>query len=235
MAIKAAQEILEDLPRVSVFEQGSLQRKDIAILRERVAREVVVNAMMHRNVRTAGSVKIIRYSNRIEIRNPGRSLVSVDYFGKHESVCRNETIGHASTKSTSRKPKATESASCATRCHRSDCLGRCWFRMRPLTSSPPCCSYVLSRPQNIVTGLLRSRDFGCQTMTRRLFIVAAEMEAINSASYRSFILVDENEASDRLRAFAQMGLLRVREGRNTPAYYVPTEPLLNPCAFFLEC
>src|SRR5690606_31321483 len=66
--------ILDDLPRQFHLPAGELQRRDVPRIPDRVIREAVVNALMHRSYRRQGPTQIIRYSNRIEIRNPGHSL-----------------------------------------------------------------------------------------------------------------------------------------------------------------
>jgi ATP-dependent DNA helicase RecG len=55
-------------------------------------REAVVNAVMHRGYRQKSSTQIIRYSNRLEIRNPGHSLKPDDRLGEPGSITRNEKI-----------------------------------------------------------------------------------------------------------------------------------------------
>src|SRR5438045_7915019 len=47
---------------------------------------------MHRSYRTRQPLQIIRFSDRIEIRNPGASLVPVDRLGEPGSISRNEKI-----------------------------------------------------------------------------------------------------------------------------------------------
>jgi ATP-dependent DNA helicase RecG len=54
-----------------------------------VIREALVNALMHRSYRSHSPVQIIRYANRLEIRNPGFSLKSPDHLGEPGSQPRN--------------------------------------------------------------------------------------------------------------------------------------------------
>ncbi|MEZ6081893.1 MAG: hypothetical protein R3C56_41325 [Pirellulaceae bacterium] len=71
---RARSAILDDLPKAFSLPAGEVQSKDIPVLPDRVIREVIANAIMHRDYRVHGSIQIIRYSNRLEIRNPGYSL-----------------------------------------------------------------------------------------------------------------------------------------------------------------
>jgi ATP-dependent DNA helicase RecG len=84
--------ILDDLPRRFNLPPGQLQRSDVPRIPERVVREAVVNALMHRSYRTQAPTQIIRYSNRIEIRNPGHSLKAEDRLGEPGSETRNPLI-----------------------------------------------------------------------------------------------------------------------------------------------
>jgi ATP-dependent DNA helicase RecG len=84
--------ILDDLPRQFDLPPGELQRRDVPRIPERVIREAVVNALMHRSYRKQGPTQIIRYANRIEIRNPGHSLKAEHQFGEPGSETRNPAI-----------------------------------------------------------------------------------------------------------------------------------------------
>jgi len=84
--------ILDDLPKAFSLPEGEIQRQEIPVIPDRVIREAIVNALMHRSYRDHGSVQVIRYSNRLEIRNPGHSLVSDDKLGDPGSQARNPVI-----------------------------------------------------------------------------------------------------------------------------------------------
>jgi len=89
----ATNAILDDLPKSFSLPSGELQSTDQPILPVRVIREAVVNAVMHRSYRIQGApTQIIRYANRLEIRNPGHSLKSIDHLGQPGSDTRNPKI-----------------------------------------------------------------------------------------------------------------------------------------------
>ena len=75
-------QIEEDIPRSFLLPPDSIQRKDVPLIPRRVIREAVVNALMHRNYRIYAPTQIIRFSNRIEIINPGFSLLPQERFGE---------------------------------------------------------------------------------------------------------------------------------------------------------
>lgn len=78
--IRAA--ILDDLTKAFSLPAGEIQSKEVPLLPDRVIREVVANAVMHRDYKVHGSIQIIRYSNRLEVRNPGYSLKAEERLGQ---------------------------------------------------------------------------------------------------------------------------------------------------------
>ena len=84
--------LLDDLPRSTRFSTGNPQRHEDAAVPERVLREALVNAITHRSYRVHQPTQVIRYRNRIEIRNAGHSLVEEDQLGKPGSQPRNPRI-----------------------------------------------------------------------------------------------------------------------------------------------
>jgi ATP-dependent DNA helicase RecG len=84
--------ILEDLPKAFSLPAGQQQAQEIPLLPDRVIREVVANAVMHRSYRVHGSIQIIRYANRLEVRNSGYSLKAEERLGQPGSQTRNPKI-----------------------------------------------------------------------------------------------------------------------------------------------
>ncbi len=81
--------ILDDMPRHFRLHEGESQRSDQPLLPQKVIREAVVNAVMHRDYQVNQPILIVRYSNRLEIRNPGYSLKPELELGEMGSVLRN--------------------------------------------------------------------------------------------------------------------------------------------------
>lgn len=85
--------ILGDVPKtLKIGESLSGRRKEEPILPNRVIREAVVNSLMHRSYQVHQPVQILRYPNRIEIRNPGYSLKPREHFDEPTSKQRNPQI-----------------------------------------------------------------------------------------------------------------------------------------------
>ena len=84
--------ILDDMPRYFRLKPGELQRSDQSLLPQKVVREAVVNAVMHRDYQVHQPTLVVRFSNRLEIRNAGFSLKPEAELGEMGSVQRNPTL-----------------------------------------------------------------------------------------------------------------------------------------------
>lgn len=89
---RARSAIMDDLPKAFSLPAGEIQGKEIPQLPDRVVREVVANAAMHRHYRVHWSIQIIRYSNRLEVLNPGFSIKNEERLGEPGSETRNPKI-----------------------------------------------------------------------------------------------------------------------------------------------
>lgn len=84
--------VSDDLPRTFMLEPGSPERKDRLAIPEAVLREVLVNALTHRSYRVQAAIQVLRFKDRIEVRNPGHSLVDEERLGDPGSYSRNPRI-----------------------------------------------------------------------------------------------------------------------------------------------
>ncbi|MCX4027417.1 putative DNA binding domain-containing protein [Endozoicomonas sp. SM1973] len=84
--------ILDDMPRHFILKEGETQRADQPLLPHKVVREAVVNALMHRDYQVNQPTLVVRYSNRLEIRNSGYSLKPETMLGEMGSQLRNPII-----------------------------------------------------------------------------------------------------------------------------------------------
>ncbi|MBI5330797.1 MAG: putative DNA binding domain-containing protein [Betaproteobacteria bacterium] len=84
--------IVDELPKGFRLREGELQSRQEPVLSRKVIREALANAVMHRSYQEHSPVQIIRYSNRIEILNPGYSLKDMASLGTPGSRLRNPAI-----------------------------------------------------------------------------------------------------------------------------------------------
>jgi len=224
---RARAAILDDLPKAFSLPPGQIHRTDIPLIPDRVIREAVVNAVMHRSYRVQGAIQIIRYANRLEIRNPGHSLVSEDRLGEPGSETRNPVIAAILHETNLAETKGSGI--------------RVMRRLMEDTGlTPPTFESDRERNQFVVTLLFHHflspedwawlRQFHDIELTdeqARALIFVREAGAITNAAYRSVNHVDVLAASHHLRRLRDYGLLQ-QKGKGAQTYYLPTEKLLEP-------
>ena len=223
---RALAAVLDDLPKAFGLAEGDAQRTDKPLIPQRVLREGIVNALMHRSYRSHAPVQIIRYSNRIEIHNPGHSLKSVDHLGEPGSVPRNPRIAavlldtrFAETKGSGIRvmremmveaglePPLFESVR-----ENDSFVARYYFQ------------HFLS--EEAIQWLSRFRDLHLTDEEARALVAVREQGAIDNAMYRELNRVDTLGASQSLRRLRDAGLLE-QKGRGSGTYYLPTPRLLD--------
>jgi len=210
--------ILTDIPKAFQIGDGGLYRQEVPLLPRTVIREAIVNALMHRNYRTRQPVQIIRFSNRLEIRNPGHSLKPFDSLGEPGSITRNEKIaavlhdvGIAETKGTGIRVMMDE-------------MHKANLTIPLFESSSEKDSFIvkllvhhLLSPEDI-QWLSRFKKCNLNNDHARALIVAREVGAISNFIYRSINCVDTLTASQQLRHLRDLGLLE-QNGKSSATYY----------------
>jgi ATP-dependent DNA helicase RecG len=217
--------ILDDIPKAFLLPKDEIHRRDVPLIPQTVIREAVVNALMHRSYRIRQPVQIIRYANRIEIRNPGHSLVPDDRLGEPGSISRNEKIaavlhevGLAETKGTGIRAmrQAMEKANLTQPLFESD-------RHRDAFTVTLLVHHLLG-PDDLAW-LGQFRECKLTEDEARAMIVVREVGAINNAFYRSINHLDTLTASGHLRRLRELGLLD-QKGKGAATYYIPGPKVL---------
>ena len=218
--------ILDDLPKAFGLAEGELQRRDTPVVPQRVIREAVVNALMHRSYRSHAPIQIIRYSNRLEIRNPGFSLKSPEHLGEPGSLPRNPKIAAAlydtrfaeTTGSGIRVMlEMCEQAGLAPPLFESD-RGQEQFVLRLFF-------HHFLGPDDLAW-LGRFKDLLLTDAEARALVVAREVGAIDNATWRGINKVDTLAASQGLKKLRDAGLLQ-QKGRGSATWYQPTAEMLG--------
>jgi len=90
---QAEASVVDELPKGFYLPEGSLHSVQEPIVPRKVIREAIANAVMHRTYTKHNPIQIIRYSNRIEVRNAGHSLKPMAQLGTPGSWPRNPLLG----------------------------------------------------------------------------------------------------------------------------------------------
>jgi ATP-dependent DNA helicase RecG len=223
---RAQAAILDDLPKGFALDEGDLQRRDTPAIPLRVIREALVNALMHRSYRSHSPVQIIRYANRLEIRNPGFSLKPQDHLGEPGSQLRNPKIAAALYDT-----RLAETKGSGIRVMRES--------MEQAGMTPPLFESDRGNDQFVaryffhhflgaedIAWLAQFKDLHLSEDEAKALIVVREAGALNNGTYRELTKVDTLTASQSLRRLRDAGLLAQR-GRGSATYYVPTERLVD--------
>ena len=223
---RALAAILDDLPKGFALAEGDLQRQDKPAIPLRVIREALVNALMHRNYRSHSPVQIIRYANRLEIRNPGFSLKSQDHLGEPGSQLRNPRIAAALYDT-----RLAETKGSGIRVMRQS--------MAQANLTPPLFESDRGNDQFVaryffhhflgaddIAWLAQFKDLDLSDDEAKALIVVREAGAIDNGTYRELTKVDTLAASQALCRLRDAGLL-AQKGRGSATFYIPAEKLLN--------
>ena len=221
---RALAAVLDDLPKSFGLEEGEAQRQDTPAIPLRVIREAIVNALMHRSYRSHSPVQIIRYSNRLEIRNPGFSLKSPEHLGEPGSTPRNPKIAAAL-----HETRFAETKGSGIRVMR-EAMDEAGLSP-PLFESDRSADLFVARylfhhflgPEDIAW-LAQFRDAHLSDDEARALVFVREAGAIDNAAYRELAKIDTLAASGALRRLRDAGLLS-QKGRGSATYYVPTDRL----------
>ncbi|MCU0426521.1 MAG: putative DNA binding domain-containing protein [Candidatus Kapabacteria bacterium] len=214
--------IWEDLGKAFYLPEESLISIETPIISRRIIREALTNALMHRSYHAQSSVQIIRYANRLEVRNPGFSLVSPDKLGEPGSVRRNPFIAEVLHDLNIAETKGTG-------------IGTMRKLMREANLSLPFFDSKRDTNQFVATfflhhflteqdwqwlGLFHSGNISSEEALALVYL--REVGEIDNSSYRALNNVDTLDASKHLRRLRDIGILRQNEkGRST--YYTGGE------------
>lgn len=219
--------IMDDIPRAFSFNTEGLKRQEEPRISPRVIREALVNAVMHRSYQIHGPVEVIRYANRLEIRNPGHSLKPVDRLGEPGSQTRNPTIA-----SILHETKYAENKGSGIRVMQQ--------LMDEANLSPPSFDSDREHDQFTATFLMHHfldkqdiawlahfKDANLSDDEARILIHARENGWVNNGICRYYTKLDTLEASGILRRLRDLGLLQ-QHPHASMTYYTPTPNLLRP-------
>ncbi len=224
---RARAAILDDLPKAFSLPPGQLHRRDIPLVPDRVIREAVVNAVMHRSYRVHGAIQIIRYANRLEIRNPGHSLVAGDRLGEPHSRTRNPLIA-----AVLHDTDLAETKGSGIRVMR-ELMTEAGLAAPAFASDREADCFVVTllfhhflTPEDWAW-LGSFQELALSDDDARALVFVRENGVITNSLYRDVTRVDVLTASHRLGRLRDHGLIE-QHGRGSDTHYTPTEKLLAP-------
>lgn len=226
MVQRVFSQITDDLPKGFLLPEGELQAESVG-LPSRVLREAIVNALIHRSYRIHQPIQVIRYGNRLEIKNPGFSLKPEDHLGEPGSKNRNPNISAvfhetnlAETKGSgiNTMRKLMEKAKLLPPTFESD-HSRNTFTIRLLLH------HFLGTED--LKWLSSFDEFELSENQKRGLILVKEMGAVDNSTYRQTNNLETLKASAELRDLSKKELLTPK-GKGRATYYVPGKNLSAP-------
>lgn len=217
---RATNTVRDELIQSFSLPEGALAREDEPTLPLRVIREAIVNAVMHRSYRIHGAIQIIRYVNRLEIRNPGHSIKAEEQLGEPGSETRNPRIA-----AVLHEVNIAETKGSGIRAMRELMLDH---DLLPPTFESS------RRPDQFVATFLFHHFLGPDDLAwlrqltqepisdeeSRALVFVRELGAIDNAAYRAINRTDTLNASGHLRRLRDLDLLEMK-GAGSRTYYVP--------------
>lgn len=215
--------IVDEMPKGFRLPDGELQSRQEPILSRKVIREALANAVMHRSYQDHGAIQIIRYSNRIEILNPGYSLKDMASLGTPGSRLRNPAIAAVLHELNWAETKGS---------------GIRTMRRMAGDAGLPLPEFVSDRQKNefkvtlFLHHLLTEDDYAWlkalagDTLSgdeAKALIYARETGAIDNTACRDFSGLDTLQASSLLRRLRDRGLLE-KQGAGSRTHYTLTSP-----------
>ena len=224
MAPKIMAAIADDLPRAFRIEnQTSGQRTETPVIPFRVIREAVVNCLMHRNYRANKPVQILRYPNRIVIRNPGHSLKAEERFDEPGSAIRNPIVAEVLHETRLAETKGSGIKVMKQLMGQSGLASPTFESDRSLDEFTATFLFHHFLDEKDIAWLANFKSLPLTPDQIRGLIFVREVGAISNSVYRSINSVDTLTASKNLRKLRTMDLLQETGSGAKVSYIAGTE------------
>lgn len=213
--------VIDDLPKAfGIADDDSGQRKELPIIPFRVVREAVVNSLMHRSYQVSQPIQIVRYSNRIEIKNAGFSLKSQERFDTPGSYIRNPHIAEILHETRFAETKGS---------------GMRVMRQKMTQNGLSAPTFDSDRVNDEFRAIFllhhfmtekdwkwlgRLKEFDLTEDQKKALIFVREVGAIDNSTYRSLTQAETLVASKNLRHLRALDILQDK-GSGARTYYVP--------------
>ena len=211
--------VLDTLLKQFQLQEGELQRTDVPVLPQRVVREAIVNAVMHRDYRVHSPTQVVRYSDRIEIYNAGYSLKPVEELGTGASELRNPILasilydlGFAETKGSGIRTIRTllREANLEEPSFVSNVTGNSFRATYSLNQ-------LMSKEDLLWLGQFKGYELNDNEA--RALLIAKNLGAVNNSTLREDTNLDTLQASHVLQRLSKEYDLLVKHGAGTATTY----------------
>lgn len=211
--------IADDLPKGFLLPEGEIQADSIG-LPSKVLREAIVNAFIHRTYRENQPIQIIRYSNRLEIKNPGFSLKPEEQLGEPGSRNRNPFIAAIFHETNLAETKGSGIRTMKTLMEKAELLPPTFesdhannsFTVRLLLH------HFLN--EDDIKWLSGFNHYEISDSQKRALVFLREVGAIDNATHRQMNGLEILKASGELRSLRDKEII-LQKGKGRSTYYIP--------------
>ncbi len=226
--------ILDDMPYHFRLEEGNLQRSDQPLLPQKVIREGIVNAIMHRDYSVHQPIIVTRYRNRLEIHNPGYSLKPLNDLDNTRSQLRNPILAAVLYDLDFAETKGTGIRTMQRLLQQAGLTKPVFLSNRE--SNQFTATFLLHQllGEEQLQWLQQFNHLNLSDDEAKALVLVKEMRAIDNAALRAVTDLDTLAASQVLRRLWQQYHLIEKGGSGSTSYYKPTKQfqmtLLDPAA-----
>lgn len=217
---RATNAVRDELLQSFSLPEGAIEREDDPTLPLRVIREAIVNAVMHRSYRVHGAIQIIRYSNRLEVRNPGHSIKAEEQLGEPGSETRNPRIAAVLHEVNVAETKGSGIRAMRELMVQHDLLPPTFESTRRPDQFVATFLFHHFLGKDDLAWLRRLTTEALNDEDARALVFAREVGAIDNAAYRTINRTDTLNASTHLRRLRDLALLTMK-GSGNRTYYLP--------------
>lgn len=212
--------ISDDLPKTFLIDETkSGQRTEDPVLPFRVIRESVVNALMHRSYQFNQPIQVIRYENRVVIKNCGYSLKSIDRFEDPGSSIRNPNVAAILHETRFAETKGSGIRTMRTKMIQRGLAAPAFESDRGTDEFSASFLFHHFLDTNDLDWLAKFAPFDLTQDQMKALIFVREAGAIDNATFRSLSSLDTLQASSILRGLRKVELL-INKGSGARTYYV---------------
>jgi len=212
--------ISDDLPKSFLIDESkSGQRTETPVVPFRVIREAVVNALMHRSYQFHQPVQVVRFSNRIVIKNAGYSLKSPDRFDDPGSSIRNPNIAAILHETQFAETKGSGIRIMQTQMKQRGLASPTFESNRDTDEFVATFLFHHFLDAHDLDWLSKFTTFELSEDQMKALIFVREVGAIDNATYRSLTTTDTLAASKSLRTLRKLDILADR-GSGAKTHYV---------------
>jgi ATP-dependent DNA helicase RecG len=217
---RATNAVRDELFQSFSLPEGAIEREDDPTLPLRVIREAIVNAVMHRSYRIHGAIQVIRYANRLEVRNPGHSIKAEEQLGEPGSETRNPRIAAVLHEVNVAETKGSGIRAMRELMVQHDLLPPTFESTRRPDQFVATFLFHHFLGKDDLAWLRRLTNEALSDEEARALVFAREVGAIDNAAYRMINRTDTLNASTHLRRLRDLELLTMK-GSGSRTYYLP--------------